>query len=112
MLRNRGGSTLKSRYPKQLVVPDGLRFADLCLGFDPESGNLGYDPEPLECMCAANGLALDEITDDEAMSIFVSWYVQHRRDGGELDTVLESLIETARLGKERGKNVTYVPGHA
>ena len=103
---------MKSRYPKQLVVPDGLRFADLQLRLDPESGNLDFDTDPVERMCAANGLNIDEVMEDEAVQMLLSWYIQHRRQGGEADAVLESEIEALRLESERGHDVPHAPGHA
>ena len=80
------------------VIPDGITFDALHLVRDPTTCTTSFDWHPIEAICAANGIDITLFRDgpeDNVASLMVAWYVTHRKQGGEKDSVVEELIREA-----------------
>ena len=81
-----------------LVIPEGLEFSALELALDTRTGDLSFNWEPLELICAASGLDLDaliEESDDALSELINAWYEAHVAAGGAPDDVQERLLKEA-----------------
>ena len=81
-----------------LVIPPGLDFATLELALDPDSGDISFNWEPLEQICAASGLDLDaliEESEDALSELITAWYEAHVEAGGAPDDIQERLMREA-----------------
>lgn len=81
---------------RMLVIPPDLDFAALELALDPESGDLSFNWEPLEVICAASGLDLDALLDeseDNLSELISAWYEAQLAAGGAPDPVQEQLLQ-------------------
>jgi hypothetical protein len=97
------------------TIPEGINFSDLQLSRDAEDGAVVFAMEPIEAICEASGLDIEEIVDGPEPTICVliaAWYELHLQRGGEPDPVQEDFLEETRLELERGFGFTYPPGHA
>jgi hypothetical protein len=99
----------------QATIPEGISFADLQLSRDSEDGAVVFSMEPIEAICEASGLDIDDVVDGPEPTICVliaAWYEIHLQRGGEPDPVQEDFLEETRLELERGYGFSYPPGHA
>lgn len=97
------------------TIPANISFADLHLSRDTENGSVVFQLEPLELICEASGLDLDELLDSEepiVPALIQAWYQVHLERGGEPDAVQEDLLEEMRLEQELGGGFSHAPGHA
>jgi hypothetical protein len=97
------------------TIPEGLSFADLHLSRDAEDGAVVFAMEPIEAICEASGLDIEEVVEGPEPTICVliaAWYEFHLQNGGAPDPVQEDFLEETRLELERGHGFTYPPGHA
>lgn len=81
-----------------LVIPEGLMFSALELARDPRSGDLSFNWEPIEEICAASGIDLDaliEESEENLSELLLAWYEAHLAAGGEADPVQEALRSEA-----------------
>lgn len=89
----------------QITIPENIDFADLKLGRDPITGAVSFDWLPIELICQESGIDSAMFTDtheDNVAGLLVTWYVQHRRNGGEPDAIAEELLEEIRIEDELG----------
>ncbi|WP_157271325.1 hypothetical protein [Azohydromonas aeria] len=99
----------------QATIPEGVHFADLQLSRDAEDGAVIFAMEPIEAICEASGLDIDDVVDGPEPTVcllIAAWYEVHLQRGGEPDPVQEDFMEEARLEMERGGGFSYAPGHA
>jgi hypothetical protein len=99
----------------RVTIPDGVEFADLRLSRDVDDGRVRFAMAPIEAICEASALDLDELVHgpQPLVGLLISaWYEDHLKDGGAPDPVQEDLREEARLAREHGDGFTYPPGHA
>lgn len=78
-----------------IAIPDGLKFADLRLSRDEQTGDIGFDWAAIERICAASGLdpaTVRETPEDNIAGIIVGWYRAARAGGEPADPVAELLI--------------------
>lgn len=97
------------------VIPDGIRFADLKLARNPDTGAVSFDWAPIERICAASNLpikALREGPEDNVSGLIVSWYMAHRQAGGDADPVADDLIAEALAEDKAGQQFSHQPGRA
>ena len=90
--------------PKKIIIPDGLRFAELELEREPVTKNLLYRPEPLAALFVANSMELNGIFNNEDIVAWVisQWYLEHRTAGGEKVPVAEEILkEVASLQSKK-----------
>ncbi len=99
----------------RVTIPNGVEFGDLHLSRNPEDGLVRFEMAPIEAICEASALDLDELVQgpQPLVGLFIAaWYEVHLARGGVPDPVQEDLIEEARLETEHGGGFTYAPGHA
>ncbi|MDZ5459710.1 hypothetical protein [Azohydromonas lata] len=99
----------------RVTIPDGVEFADLRLSRNADDGLVRFAMAPIEAICQASALDLDEIVQGPQPLVgllIAAWYEDHLKDGGAPDPVQEDLREEARLARERGGGFAYPPGHA
>jgi len=68
------------------------------LARDPRSGDLSFNWEPIEEICAASGIDLDaliEESEENLSELLLAWYEAHLAAGGEADPVQEALRSEA-----------------
>lgn len=99
-----------------LIVPEGLEFADLKLSRDAVSGAVSFDWEPIEALCAANGIDAALFRDrpeDAVAGLIVGWYFAARRLKGAHDPVAEMLLAEVLAEDTFGEaSVQRGPGRA
>ena len=99
----------------RLTIPDGVNFADLRLSRDADNGQIRFKMAPIEAICKASALDLDDIVQGPQPLVgllITAWYEAHIARGGAPDPVQEDLMEEARLEEEHGGGFAYPPGHA
>ena len=97
------------------TIPEGINFADLHLSRDTEDGAVVFAMEPIEAICEASGLDIEQVVEGPEPMICVliaAWYQIHLQRGGAPYPVQEDFLEEARLELERGYGFSYPPGHA
>lgn len=97
------------------VIPDGIRFADLKLARNPDTGAVSFDWAPIERICEASNLPIDVLRDgpeDNVAGLIVSWYAAHRQSGGAADPVADDLIAEAVAEEKSGQQFSHQPGQA
>lgn len=110
-------ATLRREDMRQLrvTIPEGVEFADLCLSRDMGNGQVRFKMAPIEAICEASALDLDEIVQGPQPLVgllIAAWYEAHLAQGGAPDPVQEDLVEEARLEMAHGGGFAYPPGHA
>lgn len=83
-----------------VVIPDGMRFADLHVGRDPETGDLEFDADKLSTVLVASGFGqlehVDEIEDIEIANlitiVIAAWYDAALDEGQPEDPTMEAFI--------------------
>ncbi|WP_298235630.1 hypothetical protein [uncultured Azohydromonas sp.] len=99
----------------RVTIPDGIEFADLCLSRDVGEGQVRFKIAPIEAICEASALDLDQFLEGPEPLVgllIAAWYAAHIRRGGPPDPVQEDIMEEARLEEEHGGGFSYPPGHA
>jgi hypothetical protein len=99
----------------QATIPHGLKFEDLSLTCDPDTGTLHFQLDPIQAICEASALDFEALMarkDGAVCALIAAWYEDHLRNGGSPDPVLEALNEEARYEMERGGGFSYRSGHA
>ena len=99
----------------RVTIPDGVEFADLRLSRNVDDGLLRFKIAPIEAICEASVLDLDEVVQGPQPLVgllIAAWYAAHREQGGAPDPVQEDLMEEARLEMKHGGGFSYPPGHA
>lgn len=79
-----------------LVIPEDLTFAMLELARDRRTGDLSFNWEPIERICAASDLDLDTLlaeSGENLSELILAWYEAHLAAGGPPDPVQESLLQ-------------------
>ena len=103
------------RTPLTITIPDGVRFADLKLARDPQTGDLEFEWAPLERICEASGIDLAVFRDapeDNVAALLVAWYHAALANGEPRDPVQDDLIAEARAEDARGGGYSHQPGRA
>lgn len=83
----------------RITIPDGVRFGDLQLRRDTQTGRISFNWRPIEAICAASGVDIAQFRDaheDNVAGLIVAWYAEHRQQGGAEDSVAEQLIREAQ----------------
>lgn len=81
-----------------LKIPSNVKFSDLELERDPETGDVSLDFAVIECICAFNGISANTFAvNEDALSLFqAAWYQAHLQAGGEPHPVQEDIIANGR----------------
>jgi len=98
----------------KITIPNAINFADLHLAYGP-AGQIEFSWSPLEAICAASSLdiaLLRESHEDTVAGLIVSWYIEHRRNGGTPDPTAENLAAEVIAEDARGGGISYPPGRA
>jgi hypothetical protein len=97
-----------------VTIPDGVDFADLCLSRDVDDGQVRFRIAPIEAICEASDLNLDDILQgpQPLVVLIAAWYRVHIAQGGTPNPVQEDLLEETCLEEEHGGGFAYPPGHA
>jgi hypothetical protein len=69
----------------RVTIPDGVEFADLRLSRDADDGQVRFKMGPIEAICEASALDLDEIVQGPEPLVgllIAAWYAAHREQGG------------------------------
>ncbi len=99
----------------EVVIPADVAFSDLNLQHDPQSGGVLFEYQPIERICEASGIDLEQLSsdDEERLGDFViSWYMKHLASGGQPDWVADSILEEMTLTEGAGQSFSYPAGHA
>lgn len=98
----------------KISVSPELNFAELNLRRKPD-GQLSFNWEPIERLCANNGLDIAIFRDtheDNVSSLIVAWYMEHLAQGGDRDPVQDELIAEAIAEDKHGGGYSHQPGRA
>lgn len=98
----------------KITIPDDVKFSDLKLVRDPESGDVMFDWEPIRRICEASSIDVAifrDSTEDNVASLLTHWYGEHLKRGGDPDPVQEDLIAEMRAEDEHG-GLSHQPGRA
>ena len=96
-------------------IPDGVRFADLKLARDSQTGDISFDWEPINKICAASGIDPRMFTDtheDNVSALIVQWYISALKNGEPRDAVQDDLIGETIAEDQRGGGLSHQPGRA
>lgn len=97
-----------------ISVPEGLDFAELELARDAD-GHVSFRWEPIEALCAANGLNSNVFQDgpeDNASALITAWYFAHMQAGGAPDPVQEDIRAEIEAEDRLGGGMSHQPGRA
>lgn len=78
----------------RITIPDGVSFSDLALSRDTVTGDVSFNWEPIEAICASSGLDVSVFKDqheDNVSGLIVAWYAAHLASGGAIDKVAEQI---------------------
>jgi hypothetical protein len=98
-------TTMSTSQNVHLHIPSDVQFSDLHLARDPVTKDLSFDWEPLERICQASGITLEQLLEEREevlAELIVAWYEAHRNSGGEPDLVQEQLIAEAMAEDQFG----------
>lgn len=96
-------------------IPPDVRFDDLKLARDTESGDVSFDWTPIERICAASGIdvgLLRDQSEDNLAALLTAWYRTHLAAGGQVDPVYEDLIGEVKAEDAAGQRYSHAPGRA
>jgi len=96
----------------KVKIPDSITFADLRL-MRSDNGGLLLDFNVLDRICEASGLLPTHFRDSHADNVadfIVSWYVAHRKAGGDPDEVADELIAEMTEEEPAFQTVSVKPG--
>ena len=97
------------------TIPDGVVFSDLQLARNPDTGDVSFDWAPIEKICAANNIPIEQLRDgheDNVAGMIVAWYSAHLSAGGAHDPVADDLIAEVRAEDAAGQAYSHQPGRA
>lgn len=97
------------------TIPDGVVFSDLKLARNPETGEVSFDWAPIEKICAANNIPIEQLRyghEDNVAGMIVAWYSAHLSSGGAHDLVADDLIAEAQVENTAGQAYSHQPGRA
>lgn len=97
------------------AIPHGIDFADLQLSRDAESGAVLFNLAPIEAICDASGLDLDEVVNGEqplVALLICAWYEAHLERGGKPDPVQDDLLKEMQTLASPAHGPLLAPGHA
>lgn len=95
-------------------IPPGVTFADLKLARDAD-GTVSFDWVPIERICAASGIDVAVLRDqdeDNLASLLTVWYRHHLAMGGAPDPVYTDLIGEVEAEDQHGGGLSHKPGRA
>lgn len=95
---------------QRISVPGHITFSDLHLRRDGD-GCVYFDWAPVRAVCETSGVDADRLDDASVTRLILAWYQAHRRDGGQLDAVVEDLIAEVGIERRCG-SLSHRPGHA
>lgn len=75
-----------------IEIPPEISFLDLGL-WQSDDGRTTYSMDVFKTMLAHNNISLTQLTQDDVESLLVMWYINHRKNGGDLDMVAERFFE-------------------
>ena len=80
--------------PKAIIVPAGLRFADLKLEREPGTKRLLFRPEALIELMRENDFDQQTFFREEDLIawLIAEWYLAHRNAGGDPDPVADEIL--------------------
>ncbi len=79
----------------EIIIPEGINFDSLGLEIDVD-GSISFDIEPLEAVAIASDIDIDLLDEGLVLQvILISFYQWHRGRDGEINPVMEEIIEQA-----------------
>jgi hypothetical protein len=79
----------------EINIPDGINFDSLGLELD-EDGSISFDIEPLEEVAVASDIDVALLEEGYVLQVLlISFYHWHRGRNGEINEVMEDIIEQA-----------------
>ncbi len=98
-----------------ISIPQGMTFADLRLGRDPQTGDVSFDTAIIERIERESGLPPGFFMgqhEDAVASLITGWYSAHRAAGGAADPVADDLIAEVAAEDAAGQHYSHAPGRA
>lgn len=98
-----------------ISIPQGMTFADLRLGRDPQTGDVSFDTAIIERIERESGLPTGFFMgqhEDAVASLITGWYSAHRAAGGAADPVADDLIAEVAAEDAAGQHYSHAPGRA
>ncbi len=77
-----------------LIIPEGVSFADLQLTRDADTGCLWYDVDAVHRFCQGNNIDAESLIEDDEdglCALITRWHALHVAQGGRRDDV-QSMI--------------------
>ncbi|MGP5057703.1 helix-turn-helix domain-containing protein [Psychrobacter celer] len=75
----------------RIEIPPEINFLELGLHKD-DDGTMTYNMNVLKSLLSHNSIELEQLTQDDVESLIVTWYINHRKNGGEPDMCAEHLF--------------------
>ena len=98
-----------------ICIPQGMVFADLRLGRNPQTGAVSFDTAAIARIERESGLPAGFFMgqhEDAVAALITTWYSQHLAAGGERDEVADDLIAEVRAEDAAGQRNSYPAGRA
>lgn len=98
-----------------LVIPDSVTFDQLQLSRCHATGDLEFSWEPIEAICEASGLSVDNFRnapEDNTASLISALYQQHLAAGGAPHPVMVDLLGEIAAEDAFGGGLSHAPGRA
>ena len=98
-----------------ISIPIGMKFSELRLERDPQTGDVSFDTAVIERIERESGLPAGFFMgqpEDAMAALITTWYSAHRAAGGAADPVAEDLLAEVRAEDAAGQPYSHKPGHA
>lgn len=98
-----------------ISIPIGMKFSELRLERDPQTGDVSFDTAAIERIECESGLPEGFFmaqAEDAVAALITTWYGAHRAAGGDSDPVAEDLIAEVQAEDAAGQPYSHKPGRA
>lgn len=97
-----------------ITIPPEVKFSDLKMARNPETGDVSFDWTPIKRVCAASGIDVTLLgeSEDNLAALLTAWYRHHLIAGGDADPVYADLIGEVQAEDAAGQRFSHAPGKA